>query len=1005
MLNSIFIQTTLTSLRQQGAFIPTELHQSLKEIFQRLTPEEICCAITPSELRDLKERVEALHDKTPLSSQVCTARKITGLFERLQLSEALIQLPPKEIKKLLSLTQDGLAAFKDLESKKAVLNILANQPRGSREQVFDQLCQTVPLFVSGSKEILLAFCNVDPVKLSFLLTFFCQFPVIGEDSQGAICFIKNIEHLLPRKPHTLLNHLTGFLQATSFYIPTYMQLCSLCKKFAAMPAEYWVILSTHQQKIGSYTKDLPIGWVIVNLSSVAESAFDLHQLVVKSLQWVEISKDPSHFVSFLTLFSYLPPPLWTLAEKMLSCDLHAGKPFNPYLSIEKIYQEDPYVLRFTHKHILHKLSTFPSLFTFQIFILLQNPNFFGLFSNTHLFYAISPYHQLFKAVGEKSVMPAEEVHKVHRLMMQGLYDKKIAKSFYQAYQSSLNLGPVNTLVLSIAMASPLTRLEELTEILDVVNLLHSYIHPEVAFHIKKLFPEQASECIPFSLKASSLLSSTSGLGDIVSTVLSISTVKDPPRIQDIFLILCLFNGAHLPRLKLLIESVLEDILSITYSWPQLLQAILAADETLSPWLHSHLLHQLHTNSFYYTANFIAVLITSSAHSFLLTERDPLFIHALSALDHTRNFESLWNPYVIHESHIHFHKSCFSLIDCPSFDAVVQGQRYQKTFFSLTKSPQLPLQLSDLTLQLGERLPSAEDLQHELNGLKKRYEEMACADQEVLAASVKDTFDATLDELLENLSDDFLMRLLTLHTTQPVPLVSAYFVSIVAHALSLPTHRDGTLLSDREYCLLSYSKSIQACSAGKTEGIVLTYPLLPDPFRYPIDSCLLTPCQGKAKSWVLHTVKKHLMDTISSPSPFMKRITGYEDAEEREIPQLAHHSLFLKNILGPIFHLNHQVTFDFYTPTLSITLLERSAEEIVHDFISDINIDTLVEVMQRSFAKGLSGTSLYTGITEVLASQMPLEDLWLLDETTFEPTLSKRGALALLTHFELITRID
>ncbi len=1009
-LDSIWIQNTLNTLQpilQTKGPIFLEQREKIKDILQQLPFGDLPYVITDSALRDLKEKAHLISNKATTYSVMCTARKMATLFERLQLAEVMLPyLPPKEVRKLLDETFYTLKNLQDPELSKLILKHAAKASREEREVWVDRLCEILSHFSTGKKELLQSLISPDYHIACATIIFFRQLPFIADDTEGAIAFISHAKRSFQPSRHSFhFIYFSGFLANTGFRVSSYLELIPLFRKFIQMPEAVCHVLFTYTDKLKKYTSGTNIAKTIIYMVEISADATSLRRILDKTL--AVLSSPNHHFLleDVLKIFSYLPPSILDQAEQVLIDSSHR----DPHQSLPHLYDADPSLIELTHNHIIQKVSFSPLLLGFHCSYLLKFAKEYHIHPQTTLFQLLMPVFMFFANQKTAGVKALPCLKKTTSLIFKAFDQKEAAYPFFQAYEKRVQQGTTNTLNLTFLFVDQVSSLQELTKIFEIFNQIPSYLNKDNLLLLRKIFPSDAKGYIPKSIQVISLLLDSAHFAQIIDAILSLHIEKNPSLTFDVLLIMCVFDRKLLPEVFSILHAYVAAGRHIPQThWEYILESILEFDTPLKKKFHLDLFHRLITSSDFTKTGFLISLIFPYMQAFRIPQDSSLFNHVQTARYHILNHQTPFNPYAIFYRHQAFRSiphplAIEKLNSHPDFFFDYQGQRYQKTLLGLTYHPHSYMDIKEIIALWGEKPPNGKTFSHAVHSMIRRVHGFIEPEKQAFLQAVENAFGLSFNDLCQNLLDDFLIRLLTLNPSQPIPLLNAYFVSIVGHALSLSNECREQLWSDQEYALLSNSASIQACSTGKTAGILLTYPLLPAEFRYPLDLSTYTAPQSNTQSWVIETVKKHLWDKISCSSPWMRYISGHQDSAIAEIPQLSHHTIFVQNILGPVFKFNHEVTFDFYTQTLSAALIERPLDEILRSFIYHLSVDEMIDALQRSFLMIPKEKALYTGICELLDKKVPLENLWTLDESTWEPRLSYIGALELLHLFEILTR--
>ncbi len=142
---------------------------------------------------------------------------------------------------------------------------------------------------------------------------------------------------------------------------------------------------------------------------------------------------------------------------------------------------------------------------------------------------------------------------------------------------------------------------------------------------------------------------------------------------------------------------------------------------------------------------------------------------------------------------------------------------------------------------------------------------------------------------------------------------------------------------------------------------------------------------------MNTIQDYINELISTPSAFMLNASMFS----KDIPQLAHHSLYIKNVLYKAFSMPHSLTFDFHTMVLSQGMVKKSSKEIAHLFMEHFSVLGLMSRLQKTFELSSSSEGLYTAFSSVIHSDISKEVVWQVSEEDFSVRLTPMGALFVL----------
>jgi hypothetical protein len=197
-----------------------------------------------------------------------------------------------------------------------------------------------------------------------------------------------------------------------------------------------------------------------------------------------------------------------------------------------------------------------------------------------------------------------------------------------------------------------------------------------------------------------------------------------------------------------------------------------------------------------------------------------------------------------------------------------------------------------------------------------------------------------------------------------------------------------LLSPREEALLGLSASVQACKAGKAEGIALAYNQLPatDKLSHAKESGNYTVENALAQ--LDSIVLDLLTNQCSNENDMMRELTGQKDGP---IEQLSHQCLYVKNMIARLIGLPHALQFDLHTKVLYTVLIEKSPRDLLTIFYEHMKVELFIDAL---VAKSRRDNNLYPLITTLLQERLGKVDIrtiWDLDEDS-NSILTQKGAL-------------
>jgi hypothetical protein len=268
-----------------------------------------------------------------------------------------------------------------------------------------------------------------------------------------------------------------------------------------------------------------------------------------------------------------------------------------------------------------------------------------------------------------------------------------------------------------------------------------------------------------------------------------------------------------------------------------------------------------------------------------------------------------------------------------------------------------------------------------NGLKQKVESNAAAKN-----ALKKEYGTTWEQVWKGcLSDPYLSGLLTLSTGK-VSIVEAQFRAILHHLLTKERAvKEGALFSEQEDLLIHQAMSIQYCPGGKKEGIAVIYKSLDPIYKYPAKGLAEGDADRlRAKEFLATWVQDVLSDQFSGTNALMQELTGTKNIE-----QAAHQAIYLKNLIGPLVGLHHEVTFDSHTGVLYESLVAKSRDEVLEAFFRHFTPQLLVNELMRVINNDIS--KMYKIVKPLMSGSAG----WDYDEETYKTTLNEQGALQIL----------
>lgn len=280
-------------------------------------------------------------------------------------------------------------------------------------------------------------------------------------------------------------------------------------------------------------------------------------------------------------------------------------------------------------------------------------------------------------------------------------------------------------------------------------------------------------------------------------------------------------------------------------------------------------------------------------------------------------------------------------------------------------------------------------------MKARIDVMTPEDRQACLAHLHEQ--DSLHGLCTNLKDGFFAELFSSALPDEVPIQRAYPFAILGYILAQsnnPPEAGG--LSEQEYVLLAFSSSVQNCSKGKLEGLIGFYNRLDKPSQYAI---------GPAEANTIEQLTSHMPDQIrrlmeedfSGHNHMMREMTS--TAADRDVSQLAHQSIYLKNMLGVHLGLRDAVEFDIYSQCISRILSQKNLNKLAEIFFRHFTVDRVIEKVKEYYAAqvkegGAPDMALYNASNDWLQLEGDkLTDAWDIGVVRIVPTTI--GAIGIL----------
>lgn len=175
----------------------------------------------------------------------------------------------------------------------------------------------------------------------------------------------------------------------------------------------------------------------------------------------------------------------------------------------------------------------------------------------------------------------------------------------------------------------------------------------------------------------------------------------------------------------------------------------------------------------------------------------------------------------------------------------------------------------------------------------------------------------------------------------IPLNYAQLNAILHKIFNLSNQ--GEILSPQEELFIKFAECVKNCKGGKFEGVSFyyVYGLEPeDKFKFEISN-EPDPAKAQAKSILAEEFQNAISMAFSGTNPLMQELT-----QRKEILQASHQSIYLKNLIGHIVGLQHDLLFDMYTRVLYDELICRPRKQVLEIFFNHFTPQVLVEHLHR-----------------------------------------------------------
>ncbi|NBV99858.1 MAG: hypothetical protein EBR67_10215, partial [Proteobacteria bacterium] len=439
-------------------------------------------------------------------------------------------------------------------------------------------------------------------------------------------------------------------------------------------------------------------------------------------------------------------------------------------------------------------------------------------------------------------------------------------------------------------------------------------------------------------------------------------------------------------------------------------------------IRSHIVRALETSP---DRNYISSLVFQARRyiTFAPDNIDWALLQAAESYVEPSSQANLHNPYRIYFRHLALKDAPLispvsSFVEeCESFSgSICQGNLFDR----MTHVPR-----SSIETMTGGHIMSYTELLAMLTDLEGRLFTRPDADLEVLLKPASEGGHGILDfiqeellsqdaayprvamlrQLITNLKHPFFKETLDATNQEMVSLPSAYLQAIL-HFISSQDQGvpPGRIISDSDVLLLRISSSMLYCNAGKSEGLFVAYKTFvskESEGRYVIGTQkdVVSEEENKVKGYVHDFVIDRILQELSNPAHLMRKLSGR--SASGFIAQPSHEAIYIKNMLGPILGLPHEIAFDFYTSTVSADLISKTREELLSLFYLHFSLRNLSEALAQNFnSLDVKVKNAYFSLINEKAPYEMLEKIWELDdEGNF--SLRLKGAFYLLSLFGIV----
>lgn len=251
----------------------------------------------------------------------------------------------------------------------------------------------------------------------------------------------------------------------------------------------------------------------------------------------------------------------------------------------------------------------------------------------------------------------------------------------------------------------------------------------------------------------------------------------------------------------------------------------------------------------------------------------------------------------------------------------------------------------------------------------------------------------------SLKSSLFEKLLTI-SPGPVPILSAQFTCIMKYIVDQPdTLEKDSPLTPREYALVQLiGTTLQGCGDGKEGGITPVYNLLPRNYKLAgLQEIKGEPEIVKVQQFFAVEVQRLLSNQFSGTNSLMLQLIG----EENPPGEAVYSANYLKNLIGHIVGLPHEIQFDLHTRFLPTALVEKTPREVLTVFFEHFTPQLVLEGIERATNRECD-RPLFNAMNAFLPPGTDFSEVWSAAEED-EMQITKKGAYMLLKQDQYFTR--